>query len=1213
EDANLKFLRSLPSEWKTHTLIWRNKTDLEDKSLDDLFNSLKIYESEVKHSSSLGSDLQNLAFVLTTQADSTNDSVSAAISVFAVGAKLSASTLLNTGLESVEARLLVYKQNKSTLEENIKLLNIEVQLKDNALATLRQKLETTEKDRDDLNMKLEMFQSSSTRLTDLLASQTFDKAGLGYNSKVFTQAMFDCDNYYSSKSDNDSWPPSNLYDRFVPSGRYHAVPPLMTGTFMPPKLDLVFHTPPSDENEHLAFNVQLSPTKPDQDLTSRPSAPIIEDWVSDSEEEDMPQVPKDVPSLAQSPELVKSPRHSGLIYPPPMSVAPPVSAAAPSKSKQVLTTPARTVSVVKSSFSKTRPNNASYAMSKSISPIRRPFIRHPSPKPIISPPRVNAAKSSAVSAAQTNHGKWVWKPKCPVLDHAFRTSSASMTLKRFDYNDALGRSKSDKGVIDSGCSKHMTGNMSYLSDFEELNGGHVAFGGNPKGGKITGKGKIMTGKLDFDDVYFVKKLKFNLFSVSQMCDKKNNVLFTDTECLVLSSDFKLPDVSQVLLRVPRENNMYNVNLKNIIPSGDLTCLFAKVTIDESTLWHRRLGHVNFKTINKLVKGNLVRGLPSKVFTNENSCVACKKGKQHRASCKSKTVSSVDQPLFRLYMDFFGPTFVKSLNLIVGLENLLSLKVKIIRCNNGTEFKNVDLNQFCRLKGIKREFSVPKTPQQNGIAERKNRTLIEAARTLLADSLLPIPFWAEAVNTACYVQNRVLVTKSHNKTLYELLHGRLPSIGFMRPFGCLVTILNTLDPLGKFQGKENKPNVAGSGPAWLFDIDSLSQTMNYHPVLAENQTNSHAGLQDIEKAGEEGTQTYVLFPVLSYGSTNPKNNKDAHTDGKEHNDDIQKSVSPDIHSSSCGDQAREQGDKAVNKDKGKNTVVTITRFRDLNEEFAECIDNSSNGVNATGSLVFAAELNFTNSTNDFSAAGPSNAAMPNLKDLSHSVDDVGAEADINNMESIISEPKRVHQALKDPSWIEAIQEELLQFKMQKALYGLHQAPRAWYETLATYLLENGFQRGIIDQTLFIKRQQKDIILVQICVDDIIFATYLLENGFQRGIIDQTLFIKKQQKDILLVQIYVDDIIFGAPNKALCQSSEKLMNDKFQMSSMGELTFFLGLQVKQKKDGIFISQDKYVAEILRKFGLSEGKSASTPIDAEKPLLKDSDGEDVDVHTY
>nr|GFC51139.1 hypothetical protein [Tanacetum cinerariifolium] len=254
-----------------------------------------------------------------------------------------------------------------------KLLNIEVQLRDIALPTLRKKLETTEKDKDDLNIKLEKFQTSSKRLTDLLASQTSDKAGLGYNSKVFTQAMFDCDNYYSSESKNDSWSPSSLYDRFVLSGGYHAVPPPMTGTFMPPKPDLVFHTHPSNENEHLAFNVHLSPTKYEQDLPSTSSAPIIEDWVSDSEEEDIPQVTKDVPSLAQSPELVKTPRHSGLISPPPMPT-----------------------------FSKPRLHIAPYVVSKSKAPIRRPFIRHTSPKPSISPPRVNAARPSAVSAARVN-------------------------------------------------------------------------------------------------------------------------------------------------------------------------------------------------------------------------------------------------------------------------------------------------------------------------------------------------------------------------------------------------------------------------------------------------------------------------------------------------------------------------------------------------------------------------------------------------------------------------------------------------------------------------------------------------------------------------------------------------------------------------------------------------------------------------------------------
>nr|GEX99380.1 hypothetical protein [Tanacetum cinerariifolium] len=466
--------------------------------------------------------------------------------------------------------------------------------------------------------------------------------------------MFDCDKYYSSESDNDSWSPSNLYDRFVPSGGYHAVPPPMTGTFILPKPDLVFHTPPSDENEHLAFIVQLGPSKHEQDLPSTSSTPIIEDWVSDSEEEDIPQVTKDVPSLAQSPELVKSPRYSGLIFPPPMKVVPPVplrphspskglkrpkktrfvckskthlikdcdfharklaqnsyasrdihkhhaqmkysriplhkvSAAAPSKSKSVLTTAAWTIRAVKPKIFKARPNITPYAVSKSKSPFRKPFIRHTLPKPSISPPRVNAANPSAVSAARVN------------ATNPSAVSAARVNAAKLSAISAARINVVKPSAVTAVQHNHTKkGNPQQALKDKELNGGYVAFGGNPKGGKIIGKGKIKSGKLDFDDVYFVKELKFNLFSVSQMCDKKNNVLFTDTECLVLSSDFKLPNASQVLLRVPKENNM--------------------------------MGHVNFKTINKLVKGNLVRGLPSKVFTNDLSCVACKKGKQHRASC-----------------------------------------------------------------------------------------------------------------------------------------------------------------------------------------------------------------------------------------------------------------------------------------------------------------------------------------------------------------------------------------------------------------------------------------------------------------------------------------------------------------------------------------------------------------------------------------------------
>ncbi|GKB19970.1 putative ribonuclease H-like domain-containing protein, partial [Tanacetum coccineum] len=341
------------------------------------------------------------------------------------------------------------------------------------------------------------------------------------------------------------------------------------------------------------------------------------------------------------------------------------------------------------------------------------------------------------------------------------------------YNDLQ---QDDTGFVDSGCSRHMTRNIAYLLDFKEFDGDYVTFGGGAHGGRIFGKGTLKTNSLDFEDVYFVNDLKFNLFSVSQMCDKKNYVLFTDTECLVLSPNFKLPNETQILIKIPRKDNMYSFDMKNIVPKKSLTCLVAKATSDELMLWHKRLGHINFKNINKLVKDNLVRELRTKCFENDQTCVACLKGKQHRASCKSKVLNPITKPLFMLHMDLFGPTFVSSLmhkkyclvvtddysrftwvfflttkdetseilkNFIKEIENLVDKKVKIIRCDNGTEFKNKFIDDFCREKGIKREYSVARTPQQNGVAERSNRTLIEAARTMLADSKLPTTFWAKA--------------------------------------------------------------------------------------------------------------------------------------------------------------------------------------------------------------------------------------------------------------------------------------------------------------------------------------------------------------------------------------------------------------------------------------------------------------------------------------
>nr|GEX24537.1 retrovirus-related Pol polyprotein from transposon TNT 1-94 [Tanacetum cinerariifolium] len=329
--------------------------------------------------------------------------------------------------------------------------------------------------------------------------------------------------------------------------------------------------------------------------------------------------------------------------------------------------------------------------------------------------------------------------------------------------------------------------------------------------------------------------------------------------------------------------------------------------------------------------------------------------------------------------------------------------------------------------------------------------------------------AKAVNTACYVQNRVLVTKPHNKTPYELLHGRTPSIGFMRPFGCPVTIINTLDPLGKFVGKVDEGFLVGysvnSKSFKVFNSRThiVQETLHVNflenkPNLAGNQTNLSAGFQDkfnAEKAGEEGDQQYVLFPVWSSGSRNPQNNEeDDAFDGNKHDFDTEKPESEVIISSSISAQSKKQDDMTKKEAKGKSPIESVTGYKDLNVEFEDFSNNNSNEVNADGSIVPTVGQNSLDNTNTFSAVGPSNDAvspayekssfidasqlpddpdMPKLKDITYSDDEdvVGAEADFNNLESSIpEEPKRVHQALKDPSWIEAMQEELLQFKMQK---------------------------------------------------------------------------------------------------------------------------------------------------------------------------------------
>nr|GEW55468.1 ribonuclease H-like domain-containing protein [Tanacetum cinerariifolium] len=477
----------------------------------------------------------------------------------------------------------------------------------------------------------------------------------------------------------------------------------------------------------------------------------------------------------------------------------------------------------------------------------------------------------------------------------------------FDLKSGPQDALEDIGIIDSGCSRHMTGNKSYLTDFQEYDGEFIAFAGSSKGGKITGK------------------------SVSQICDQKNSVLFTKTECLILSLDFKLPDESQVLLKVPRKNSMYSFDLKNVVPLG-LTCLFSKATNDEYNLWHMRLGHINFKTMNKLVKGNLVRGLPSKIFENDHTCVACQKGKQHKASCKFN--GKADE------------------GFLVGY----SINSKAFRVYN-----------------------------------------------------------------------------SRTRKVEENLH-----VNFL----------------------ENKPNIIGSGPEWLFDINSLTNSMNYQPVSTGNRTNGNAGLEinsDTGQAGEEKVpnQEYILLPLLNTSSNVPSSNEEDESSPK---DDVGKksSAKPTCVEGGKTDDLGSQNQQLKSTDGSENT-------------------KSTNSFNTTSPTVNVASnkngtLHRTNDEWDFSTPITVNAAgfsfnhldalddfskMTNLEDTGIFDDayddrDEGAEADYDNLETIIPfspipstriykdhpkeqiigemELKKVTQALDDESWVEAMQEELLQFKL-----------------------------------------------------------------------------------------------------------------------------------------------------------------------------------------
>ncbi|GJW11643.1 putative ribonuclease H-like domain-containing protein [Tanacetum coccineum] len=636
----------------------------------------------------------------------------------------------------------------------------------------------------------------------------------------------------------------------------------------------------------------------------------------------------------------------------------------------------------------------------------------------------------------------------------------------------------------------------------------------------------------------------------------------------------------------------------------------KATIDESNLWHRRLGHTNFKNMNKLVRGNLVRGLPSKIFENNHSCVACQKGKQHKASYKAKLVNSISKPLHMLHMDLFGPINVKSLmkksyclvvtddfsrfswvfflatkdetsrilkTFITEIENQLDHKVKVIRCDNGTEFKNSVMNQFCEMKGIKREFSVARTPQQNGVAERRNKTLIEAARTMLVDSKLPTTFLAEAVNTACYVLNKVLVIKPHNKTPYELIRkfdGKADE-GFFVGYSMVSKTMRVFNKRTKIVEEtlnirflENAPNVTGNGPDWLFDVDSLSKSMNYVPVIAENQTNGIAGKRDNIIAGQaekkiEPEQEYILIPICTTDPLISQDPKVSEEDAKEKTTKMDESGASDKDRED--DQAtRSEFERLLQQEKqtvhtnSTNSINTVsTPVNTAGPSFTN--DDTSSPVNASeASNAFEEHLfeQFSPFKNAFTLPPISNVTLMNDTGIfgnAYDDEDVGAEADLNNLETTMNvSPIPTTRNDKDHPKDQTIGDlnSAIQTRRMTKISDEH----------AMVFRNKTDKRGIV-----VRNKAR-----------LVTQGYTQEEG-----------IDYNEMDVKSAFLYgtIEDEVY------VCQPP--------------------GFEDPHFLDKVY--KDKYVADILKKFDFATVKTTSTPMEPNKALVKDEEADNVDVHLY
>ncbi|KAJ9543717.1 hypothetical protein OSB04_023424 [Centaurea solstitialis] len=898
------------------------------------------------------------------------------------------------------------------------------------------------------------------------------------------------------------------------------------------------------------------------------------------------------------------------------------------------------------------------------------------------PDATKAEKSAKVKknpkTSKTVKGKKVVKTASSVKTPASKTNSVKAVTDSTIPTDNSGSivlwvPRKEKGIwyLDSGCSRHMTGSKSVLSDYRDERGPSVTFGGNGKG-QTRGYGTLTNGVTTFKRVAYVEGLMHNLLSISQLCDKNHKVSFSKKKCKVKNRR------KEVILTGVRHADIYIINMNT---STDNFCFVSRASTDTNWLWHKRLSHLNFTTLNQLCINNLVVGLPDFRYTKVSLCSACEKGKQTRASFKSKQISSISSPLQLLHMDLFGPVNVQSIagkkyTLVIvdeysrytwvfflrsksdapeeiilfirKMEKLNNLSVRSIRSDHGTKFKNSTLETFFERKGISQNFSSVRTPQLNGVAERQNRTLIEAARSMLSEANLATQFWAEAVNTACYTQNRSLIVKRFRRTAYELFRNRKPSIEHLHIFGCVCYILNNKDNLGKFDSKSDDGIFLGyssisktcrvfnkrrqtieetihvrfdeSGPTfphphdnseinqWLTlsfknssstlsnnhtsitpepdqptSSEDFSQTTASEPAPAPTNLLPDPSLNEASTSGQvyqppalRWTKDHPIDQVLGNHSSGVKTRRQSgniclyvnfisENEPKEIDDALCDPAWVSAMQEELAEFIRNNVWLLVPRPRKRTIIGSKWIFRNKLDEIGTIIRNKARlvaqgyrqeeGIDYDENFAPVARLEAIRLFLAF-------AAHMNFKVFQMDIKNAFLNGKLNEEVYVAQPPGFV-----DPKFPDHV------YKLNKALYGLKQAPRAWYDTLSTFLLSKGFELGKIDSTLF---------------------------------------LKKYPKHILLVQIYIDDIIFGSTNPKLCEKFELLMKTKYKMSMMGELTYFLGLQIKQSEKGIFINQGKYVLDML-KFDLTSCTPMKTPMAPPLSLDKDSKGKPVDVTLY